>query len=304
MVPDLTGFVFNIQRFSIHDGPGIRSTVFLSGCPLRCFWCHNPEGYKRQPQVQFFPEKCILCGECLTIFQQQAHKIEGNLHSYDRDRCVRCGECIAACCSQAMQFTAQELSVSQVVEEVLRDQPFYDTSGGGVTLSGGDPLLQRGFSRALLQACQDAGIQTAIETSAYCRWEDLEELLPYVNLVMMDIKTLDEDKHTQATGVSNKLILSNAQKLADTGIPLIFRIPVIPTVNDTPDEIAEIANFISSLRVKNISLELLPFHRLAGDKYRSLDLDYRAHHLESPNKEQMRVLLESAHQYIPQAIAR
>ena len=303
-MPDLTGFVFNIQRFSIHDGPGIRTTVFLSGCPLRCFWCHNPEGYKRQPQVQFFPELCILCGECLTICQQQAHKIDGELHTYDRTRCARCGECIAACCAEALQFTAQEFSVPQVMEEVLRDQAFYDTSDGGMTLSGGDPLLQRQFSRAVLEESQRAGVHTAIETSAHCRWDDLEELLPWVDLVMMDIKHLDEDKHIKATGVSNQLILSNAQKLADTDIPLIFRIPVIPTVNDIPDEIGEIAKFISSLRDQNISLELLPFHQLAGDKYRSLDLEYAARQLESPTKEQMRVLLDSAHQYFPQAVSR
>ena len=303
-MPDLNGFVFNIQRFSIHDGPGIRTTLFLSGCPLRCFWCHNPEGYKRQPQVQFFPELCILCGECLVICQHQAHKINGDLHSYDRNRCVRCGECVAACCAEAVQFTAQQFSVSQVVEEVLRDQAFYDTSAGGMTLSGGEPLLQHQFSRSLLEECQRAGVHTAIETSAHCRWEDLEDLLPWVDLVMMDIKHLDAEKHTWATGVSNRRILTNAQKLADTGIPLIFRIPVIPTVNDTPDEIAAIAQFISSLRQENISLELLPFHRLAGDKYRSLDLDYRARHLESPTKEQISVLLDSARQYLPETVSR
>ena len=303
-MPDLTGFVFNIQRFSIHDGPGIRSTVFLSGCPLRCFWCHNPEGFKRQPQVQFFPDKCILCGECLTVCQQEAHQINGDGHTYDRAQCVRCGECIAACCAEAVQFTAKEISVSQVVEEVLRDQTFYETSGGGLTLSGGEPLLQRKFSRAVLEDCQRAGVHTAIETSAHCRWDDLNELLPWVDLVMMDIKHLDDEKHTWATGVSNQLILSNARRLADTGIPLIFRIPVIPTVNDSSRRDRRNRPIYQHPAEGEDSLELLPFHRLAGDKYASLELDYGARHLTSPSKEHMRVLLKSAHQHTSYAISR
>jgi pyruvate formate lyase activating enzyme len=323
----LTGFIFNIQRFSIHDGPGIRTTVFLSGCPLRCFWCHNPEGLKLKPQVQFFPQKCILCGECMEICEHAAHNINGNGHIYDRDRCARCGECIEACCAEAVQFTAKEMTVEQVVDEVLRDRAFYETSGGGVTLSGGEPLLQRSFTRAVLERCRAAGVNTAIETSAYCDWNELAELLPLTDLVMMDIKHLDSEKHRAATGVPNERILANAQKLAATGIPIIVRVPVIPTVNDTPEEIAAITSFVASLASTkpmvptvvasdatplvelvetnhHISLELLPFHRLAGDKYASLGLDYRARDLPTPTKEHMAALLEIARQHIPSAISR
>jgi len=309
---DITGIVFNIQRFSIHDGPGIRTTVFLKGCPLHCFWCHNPEGLKLKPEVQFFPQKCILCGECVTICQHDAHVINSDGHTYDRSRCIRCGECIEACCAEAVQFAGKEMTVKAVVDEVLRDRAFYETSGGGITLSGGEPLLQPEFSRAILESCKAQGVHTAIETSANCSWELLEVTLPVVDLVMMDIKHLDSDKHRAATGVPNQRILANAQRLAATGIPLIFRIPVIPTVNDTLEEITAIAGFIASLNnhtpgggeAHQIALELLPFHRLAGDKYASLGFDYRARDLQTPTKEHMSLLLEATRIVVPNAISR
>jgi len=300
----MQGYVFNIQRFSLHDGPGIRSTVFLKGCPLRCFWCHNPEGMKPKPEIRFSESRCILCGECVSACEQHAHSLLDGSHIYDRSQCIVCGECLENCPSGALELTGKMMTVEQVLEEVLRDQPFYTDSGGGVTISGGEPLLQRDFTFAILEACQQHNIHTAIETCAYARWQDLASLLPVTDLVIIDIKHLDSEKHKAVTGIPNQRILENARRLAQTNKPLILHTPVIPTVNDTENEIAAIADFVAELvtirqqsqthQPARISLALLPFHRLAADKYTGLGIDYRASQLTAPPKGKMLELIEIA----------
>jgi pyruvate formate lyase activating enzyme len=305
-----TGILFNIQRFSIHDGPGIRTTVFLKGCPLRCFWCHNPEGLRAKPEIQFYPEKCIFCGECLQECDHGGHNLAAGEHSYARENCVACGECAGACCSGALQLAGDVRTVEDVLAEVLRDRPFYNNSGGGVTLSGGEPLLQRAFTRAVLVGCRAEGIHTAIETTAFFPWETIAEFLPLVDLVMMDIKHFDSDRHRAATGVPNERILANARRIAASGKPLLFRTPVIPTVNATVEEIGAIGAFIAELQAERpagsdpLGWDLLPFHRLASDKYRSLGLEYAAAHLEAPGKELLAVLGEAARGFVSGAIVR
>lgn len=294
-----TGTIFNIQRFSIHDGPGIRTTVFFKGCSLYCFWCHNPEGRRAKPEIQFLPEHCILCGDCVRACEQDGHAIETGIHVYARERCIICGRCADGCVAGALQLTGKLVTEGEVMAEVLRDKPFYASSGGGVTLSGGEPLLQPGFAHAILRRCKAEGIHTAIETAANCRWRDLAALLPVTDLVMMDIKHMDAAKHHAATGVSNQRILANARRLAASSVALMVRTPVIPTVNDTDEDIAAIAAFVAELQALRaassaaappISYELLPFHRLAGDKFRSLGLDDRSAALEPLSAERMREL--------------
>jgi pyruvate formate lyase activating enzyme len=300
-----TGIVFNIQRFSIHDGPGIRTTVFMKGCSLRCFWCHNPEGLRPGAEVQYFPDRCIGDGECARLCVAGAHEFVEGRHIYHRDLCSTCGECVSFCYAEALELTGRRATADEVLAEVLRDRPFYESSGGGVTLSGGDPLLQPDFALALLQGCKREGVHTAIETAASCRWDDLELLLPFIDLVMMDLKLMDPQAHRAATGVTNERILANARKLAEQGTPLVIRVPVIPTVNATPDDIAAIATFVYELAMVGRQyghyvtgdpphLELLPFHRLAESKYRSLGQDYRVRDLDAPDGETMDRLAEVA----------
>ena len=302
---DVSGLIFDIQRFSVHDGPGIRTTVFLKGCSLHCFWCHNPEGIRPQVEVQFLPERCLHCGACFAVCPQGAQGEEDGRRVYRRDVCIACGRCAETCYAEALMLVGRWVTAEQVVDEVMRDRAFYRTSGGGVTLSGGEPALQPAFSLAILERCHEADIHMAIETAGNVHWNALETLLPMTDLVMMDLKHLDPAKHKAATGVGNERILANARRLAQTDKPLIFRIPVVPSVNDTIEEIGAIAAFVHGLvelrearrngtAPAPISLELLPFHRLAADKYRSLGLEYRARELAPPSRERMTVLIEAA----------
>jgi pyruvate formate lyase activating enzyme len=227
-----------------------------------------------------------------------AHEIKDGMHIYHREKCTVCGTCIETCYAGTMELIGKSMTVEQVMDEVIRDRPFYETSNGGITLSGGEPLLQLEFARSILEYCKNEGIHTAIETIANCKWEDFESLLPITDLIMMDIKHLDPNKHKEVTGASNKTILENAVRIAQIDKPVIFRVPIVPSVNDTPEEINAIADFVieliglrkKSFPQKNnieIQLEFLPFHQLATDKYRSLGFDYRASGLETPAKQKI-----------------
>lgn len=289
----IMGLISDVQRFCIHDGPGIRTTVFMKGCPLRCFWCHNPETWHMKQEVQLFTERCIGCGECFKCCPAGAHFMIDGQRRFKRELCTACGKCVESCYSGALVMAGKWWTPNELMKVLLKDKNYYENSGGGITLSGGEPLLQQQFSLQVLKLCREAGLSTAIETCGMYRWGEVEELLPWLDLVIMDIKVMDEEKHWSATGASNKNILANAQKYSETGIPLIIRTPVIPTVNDTVEDIGAIVSFIRYFP-NLMYYELMPFHQMAGNKYKSLDLPNKAKELQAPAKGILQTLAQYA----------
>lgn len=275
------GIVFNIQRFSLHDGPGVRTTVFLKGCTNRCFWCHNPEGLKRDIEPQFDVRKCMGCGRCVLACPSSALCLEAGKVRYDKDRCTYCLTCTTACVTGACTASARELSVEEVMQEVMEDRNTYRDSGGGVTVSGGEPLMQPEFCAGILRRAKDERLHTAIETAGNVPWHAFRSVLPYTDLVLMDLKHLDDTRHRRATGVSNRVILSNAAKLAAVAgrSRARFRAPVVPGVNDQEADLADIAVFVKALGMD--SLTLVPFHKLAEYKYGLLGMAYPGAGLEA-----------------------
>jgi pyruvate formate lyase activating enzyme len=291
--PAVHGTITEIQRFSIHDGPGIRTTVFFKGCNLRCFWCHNPETHATGPELELHPNRCISCGACLDACERHAHEVTAEGKVFYRERCIACGHCATECFAEALVLVGRVMTVDDVMRDILADRLFYANSGGGVTLSGGEPLIQADFAAAVLAACRAEGIRTAIETAAQYPWKNVAALLPLLDLVMMDIKIMDEAEHRRVTGVGNTRILANARRIAASGMPLIVRTPVIPGVNDSPEAIATIAAFVRDLP-SLVYYELLPFHPMAAGKYDSLGREYAARDLNRPTPECMAALTEAA----------
>jgi glycyl-radical enzyme activating protein len=275
--------IFNIQRFSIHDGPGIRTTVFFKGCNLRCFWCHNPESWVMTPQIQYFPEKCILCGKCVEVCPTGSQQIVNGVRVFDRDLCNLCGKCVDVCYAKALVFTGEKKTVQEIIEEVKKDHLYYKNSGGGVTFSGGEPLLQVEFLVELLKECKGLNFHTAIDTAGNVSWEQFEAVLPYTDLFLYDFKAFLETKHRAATGVGNQKIIENLIRLNGRGVPIYIRIPVIPGVNDMEDEMEQIGATLEPLKSIQI-VELLPFHHLGSGKYRSLGMEYPTRDLKAPDK--------------------
>ncbi len=263
-----SGLVFNTQRYSIHDGPGIRTTVFLKGCPLRCLWCHNPEGIYPEREVVFIGNRCIHCGECRRVCPQI--KMSGNGSALDqRAHCVRCGECVKVCPTEARQLVGRQMNVQEVMTEVLLDRVFYEESAGGVTFSGGEPFMQPRFLRSLLEACRAEGIHTAVDTSGYVSKEDLLSAAPLVDLFLFDLKAIDNVRHRQWTGVSNAVILQNLLALGNIHRNIWIRMPFVPGFNDEPEQVEAIARFVASVPgVRQVNL--LPYHGTAAHKWKSL----------------------------------
>jgi len=261
--------VFDIQRFCIHDGPGIRTTVFLKGCPLSCMWCQNPEGLDSKREIVYDENKCVGCFECIRICPQGVFSIKSRRLEMDRDKCIQCGECTKTCYSGALHFSSDYMTKEEIIGQILLDKEFYTATGGGATFSGGEPLLDPASLHELLLECKARDINTAVETSLYIDFEKLKPLIESVDHFMVDLKIFDDTLHKKYTGVSNQIILSNLKKLISVHNNVVLRTPVIPGVNDNEQELSKIQTFIESL--DNILYwELLPYHRLGENKYASL----------------------------------
>jgi len=284
----LTGLVGNIQHYSIHDGPGIRTTVFLKGCPLNCRWCHNPENLNFEPQIRWQKEKCLGCGDCISACPWQALRLTANGVFIDDDLCARCGKCVEVCPSLALELLGRALTVEETLTLLKKDALFYECSDGGVTLSGGEPLAQAEFSAALLKALKSEGIHTALDTSGYAPWEQLAKCAEVTDLFLYDIKHLDPCRHKRLTGVDNVLILANLRQLVKGGANIWLRIPIIPGLNDAPEHLAALGDLARELGVKET--HLLAYHHLAVGKYEKLGLRYELPDLQEPTKEHMQNL--------------
>ena len=280
-----TGTVFNIQRYSIHDGPGIRTTVFLKGCPLDCWWCQNPESQLSGQEMIFWGDRCIGCGACSLNCPSGAIQIKNGIPITEKEKCILCGKCIEKCPALAREMIGKKLTTEEVIKEIEKDLVFYKESGGGVTFSGGEPLGQSEFLEGLLSGCRKKKIHTAVDTSGYISWEILNKISPKVDLFLYDLKLMDNEKHKKYTGEFNELILENLKKLSSVHNNILVRFPVIPGINDDYQNIKEIGKFLSSLKITQVSL--LPYHYIGIDKYRRLGMTYRLAGIQSPSEERL-----------------
>lgn len=269
----VVGKITDIQRFSLNDGPGIRTTVFFKGCNMACRWCHNPETINKKNQFMFYESQCIGCGRCFRVCPLSVHRVEDGKHVIDFKKCVGCGKCVESCYAQALRFPSREVTIEEVGKEIMQDKAYYDLSCGGVTLSGGEVFCQIDFADAIVDFCRKNSIAVAVETNLYHNFEGMEPVLKKLDLVMCDLKIWDEEKHKVYTGVSSQLIKENIKKLDQLGIPMIVRTPLIPGATDDEENLISIAEFVKTL--KNAwYYELLNFNPLGGSKYKALHFDY------------------------------
>jgi glycyl-radical enzyme activating protein len=272
--------IFDIQKFSIHDGPGIRTLVFFKGCPLHCSWCSNPESQKSTCELMVYEQRCAFCGTCVDACPTQSIELvkgpSGHAHRVDRKRCRACGECVKVCPNDALRLAGREVSLDEVFSVILQDYLFYLNSNGGVTLGGGEPTMQPEFAQALLRKCKQHNIHTAIETCGYTEWNVFESSIEDLDLVLYDIKLMDAEKHRSYTGVSNERILRNAIRLLERDVSIVIRIPIIAGVNDSRENIAHMMEFLKrhDRRGRIQRVELLPYHKLGVNKYRALGRHY------------------------------
>lgn len=265
------GVITTLQRMSVHDGPGLRTVVFMKGCNMRCRWCHNPETWSPHRQVQYIREKCIRCLTCAAVCPNRAIRPSEDGPRMDFDQCRACGTCADDCCTGAMSLVGREVSVEELRDEVRKDIPYFLNSGGGVTVSGGEPMLQKDFVREFLSVCRADGINTAIETNMAVEWADLNEVSTLVDFWMCDLKIYDSEKHKKWTGAGNRTVVDNILKMAATGRQMTVRTPVIPCVNDTAAEIEDICRLLAPFS-GTVSYELMGFHTLGFSKYKSMGI--------------------------------
>lgn len=287
---DVKGVVFDIQRYSLHDGPGLRTNVFLKGCGLSCWWCSNPEGGKTGPEIGFFREDCFLCGDCIHICPSAAIRMGDEKILWDASKCDICGQCLPVCPSRAFRLLGKEMTATQVMEDVLRDSMFFQPHGG-LTLTGGEPSLQPYFAYEILRQAKAAGIHTAIETCGAAPQINFGLLLPYLDLILFDLKHLDPEMHLRMTGQDNKLVLQNLNFLLNKDTCLIIRIPIIPGFNADKSCLNEMARFICSFD-KELDVHLLSYHTLGKNKYAALGKPYPMGDVEVLKPGEMEVYAE------------
>jgi pyruvate formate lyase activating enzyme len=297
----VSGRVFDVQRFSLHDGPGIRTVVFLKGCPLRCAWCANPESRRAGPEIAWFENLCAGCGRCAEACSRGAVAMDGARPRTDRRLCAACGACVASCSRGARRLMGREVTVDAVMAEVRRDAPFFRRSGGGVTFSGGEPLAQPEFLLECLWRCRRWGYHTAVETCGQARWDDLREVAGAADLFLYDLKELDSARHHHLTGLSNELILVNLERLLVAGADVTVRVPVIPGANDDLDSLEALSAFVAAHPLLR-RVDLLPGHALAAHKYAALDLAPPV--LERPEPERLAAMAAHVTRGAPGVVCR
>lgn len=271
MMANTLGRIVNLKRFEIHDGDGLRTTLFVKGCPLHCKWCHNPESIAPKSELGYYENKCISCGRCAEICPYGAHVMEGGVHRFDREKCRACGKCASECLADALIFYGERVTVEDILPKLLSDREFYENSGGGVTISGGEPLMQSEFCGELLKRLKAEGINTAVDTCLFATREQLDRVLPYTDTFLVDVKAIDSDLHKALTGQPNECILDNIRYLDRMGKLMEVRIPYVPKQNS--GEIEKIADFLATLHALK-GVRVLPYHSLSSMKYASIEMPY------------------------------
>lgn len=301
MKNESSGLVFDIQRYTLHDGPGIRTMIFLQGCPLHCIWCHSPESQSFVGHLAVNPILCVGvedCGECLKVCKQKALnktkptyskilKKDITAISLDRNLCSECGDCAKVCYPKALYFTSKSMCVDEVMKIVEKDRLYYEKTGGGITISGGEPMVQNLFAYELLKESKYRGLHTALDTSGCVDWGKYEPLLPYVDLFLYDLKIIDDEKSSKFIGVSSSVILHNLFNIAEKKIPIQIRVPVIPSINDDDENLKTISRICKKLGDSLDKVQLLPYHKLGTSKYERIGLEYKMPPVDPPSKFEM-----------------